>query len=196
MKKNSFAKSLIVTALAAASVSSIAATFQVSFTTIQDLQIRAINDINFGLANVTGNNGTTCTLTTAITAGSAASTGLVANSDIEDSLSSGDGGCIPIANGTGNNLTGIYEVTGVAGQIIQVTVASGSGDFDFTPSGFMIPNDSTDDFSNQTAIGTAQSITIGDAGSIAVVVGGTVTMTQELNPATAYTVDFDITATY
>jgi hypothetical protein len=196
MKKQNFIRSLLVTTIAAASVSTIAATFQVSFTTIQDLQIQAINDVNFGSAYVTGNNGTTCTLSTAITAGSSASTGLVANSDIEDSLASGDGGCIALATATSNNLSGIYEITGVADQIIQVTVASGTGDFNFTPTGFMIPNDSTDDFSNQTTIGTSQSITIGDQGSIAVVVGGTITMTQDLTASTAYSVDFDITATY
>lgn len=194
MKSSSIIRSLAITAVSALSASAIAATFQVSFTTVQDLQITSINDINYGTANVTGVNGTTCTLTTAIAAGSTGNTGLVANNDIEDSIAGN--GCIDIASATSNNLSGIYEVTGVAGQSIRVTVASGSGDFDYTPTGFMIPNDSTLDFTNQTNTGTNIAITIGDAGSVAVVLGGTVTMTQDLTPATAYTVDFDITATY
>jgi len=202
MKKTTLTKVLIGSALAAASISVLAVTtpFTVAFTTVQDLQINENNPLTYGVANVFGKNTTTCTLTTAVAAASAANTGVIANSDIEDSLSSGDGGCIAIATGTANNLSGVYEITGIAGQTANVTVTSisGGGDFDFAPSGFMVPNDSTIDFSAPVAIiaDNAVTLSIGDAGSIVVVVGGVITINNDLDPNTPYSASFDITATY
>lgn len=173
--------------------------FTVAFTTVQDLQINENNPLTFGTSNVFGINGTSCTLTTAVAAASSTNTGVIANSDIEDDLSSGDGGCIAITSGTGNNLSGVYEVSGIAGQTANVTVTSVSGgDFDFTPAGFMVPNDTTTDFSSPVSIiaDNAVSLTIGDNGSIVVVVGGTITMTTDLDANTPYSASFDITATY
>ena len=202
MKKTQLAKVVLSSALAVASISAIAVTtpFTVAFTTVQDLQINENNPLTYGVANVFGKATTTCTLTTAVAAASSANTGVIANADIEDSLSSGDGGCIAIATGTGNNLSGVYEITGIAGQTANITVTSISsgGDFDFAPSGFMVPNDSTVDFSAPVAIiaDNAVSLTIGDAGSVVVVVGGVITINNALTANTPYSASFDITATY
>jgi len=202
MKKTHIAKVILGTALAVASISAIAVTtpFTVAFTTVQDLQINENNPLTYGVANVFGKATTTCTLTTAVAAASSANTGVIANADIQDSLSSGDGGCIAIAAGTGNNLSGVYEITGIAGQTANITVTSisGGGDFDFAPSGFMVPNDSTVDFSAPVAIiaDNAVSLTIGDAGSVVVVVGGVITINNDLTANTPYSASFDITATY
>ena len=201
MIKTNLAKVLVSAAVTAASISVIAVTtpFTVAFTTVQDLQINENNPLTYGVANVFGKSTTTCTLTTAVAAASAANTGVITNADIQDSLSSGDGGCIAIAAGTANNLSGVYEITGIAGQTANVTVTSISGgDFDFDPAGFMVPNDSTIDFSAPVALiaDNAVSLAIGDAGSIVVVVGGVITINNDLDPNTPYSASFDITATY
>lgn len=202
MKNIGYCKTLLATAIIGTSATVWAATssFTVAFTTVQDLQINQNNALSFGTANVFGLNGTSCTLTTAVAAASSANTGVIANSDIEDSLSSGDGGCIAVTSDTSNNLSGVYEITGVAGQTANVTVSSVTGgtDFDFQPSGFMVPNDTTTDFSSPVSIiaDNSVSLTIGDNGSIVVVVGGVVTINQDLTANTAYSASFDITATY
>lgn len=202
MNKKLIQKCVLGAALILSPLSTTAVTtsFTLAFTTVQDLQIAENNPLTFGVANVFGKAATSCTLTTAVTAGSTASTGVIVNSDIEDSLSSGDGGCIAIASGTANNLSGVYEITGVAGQTANVTVSSitGGTDFDFSPSGFIVQNDSTVDFSAPVAIiaDNPVSITVGDAGSVVVVVGGVISVLQDLTPNTPYSGSFDITATY
>ncbi|MBU2882864.1 hypothetical protein KO525_13495 [Psychrosphaera sp. B3R10] len=202
MKKNLLNKVFLGAALVIAPLSSTAVTtsFTLAFTTVQDLQIVENNPLTFGVANVFGKAATSCTVTTAVAAASSASVGVIANSDIQDSLSSGDGGCIAITSGTANNLSGVYEITGVAGQTANVTVSSISGgtDFNFSPSGFLVQNDSTVDFSSPVAIiaDNPVSITVGDNGSIVVVVGGVVNVLQDLTANTPYSGSFDITATY
>lgn len=202
MNRNVLKKCLLSAALVFTPLTTTAVTtsFTLAFTTVQDLQIVENNPLTFGVANVFGKAATTCTLSTAVTAGSSASTGVIVNSDIEDSLNSGDGGCIAIAAGTANNLSGVYEITGVAGQTANITVSSitGGTDFDFQPSGFIVQNDSTVDFSAPVSIiaDNPVSITIGDGNSVVVVVGGVISILQDLTPNTPYSGSFDITATY
>ena len=201
MKNTTLRSSLLTATLVAFPFGLIAATssFTVSFQTVQDLQINESNPISFGTAHVFGKTATTCTLTTAVDAGSTTSVGVIANSDILDSLSSGDGGCISITAGVGNNLSGVYEVTGVIGQDANVTISSATGgDFDFTPAGFMVSNDSTVDFSAPVNLVADNSalLTIGDGGSIVAVVGGVISINQDLTPNTPYSLSFDITAIY
>lgn len=202
MRKNVYKKCLLGAAfvLAPLSLNAVTTPFTLAFTTVQDLQIVENNPLTFGVANVFGKAATSCTLTTAVAAASSASTGLLVNGDIQDSLGSGDGGCIAIGSGTANNLSGVYEITGVAGQTANVTVSSISGgtDFDFAPNGFIVQNDSTVDFSAPVALiaDNPVSITVGDQGSVVVVIGGVVNILQDLTPNTPYSGSFDITATY
>jgi hypothetical protein len=186
---------LVATALGTSlTATAVVETVTVGFTTVVDLVISPENSLNLGQF-VLGTAGSTCTVTTDSYAAATVAAS-AATATITDSLSGA--GCVTVAADAANNFSGVYGVTGAASQAFTVTLSSVTGtNFDFSPSGQVgdvvagvgagvalladTPNDSATDANGEAMIVVAGIITIGAA---------------DLDAATAYSEDFDITAVY
>ena len=196
MKIRALLSSAAITAVLAhgSLVHAAAIDYDVGFVTVQDINISQISSLSFG-QNVFGTADSTCTIAPSFTTGT--DTGAVADTDVTDGISGA--GCLAVSDGTTNNFSGIYEVSGETGQSINLTIASVEGtNFSFSPDVLAI--DDTDTYSNAAAIpqDSPTAITLDStSGNLNLVIGGTITIGgTTLTANTSYTEQFTITATY
>lgn len=185
------------------------ASFDVSITTIADLTITELQGLDFG-SQIFITAGGICTMDAA----TPGTTNVDYAPDAAEAASNfgllSGAGCI-----SSTQTPGIYEVTGVSGQAVSITVNSVTGtNFNFNPSsGCITLYDNADDgdscntftpgtaFSGQLA-GASDTATGGfgpapTAGRLYIVVGGQITIgATDLTANTAYTEQFTIDAVY
>jgi hypothetical protein len=163
-----------------------------SFRTIADISITEAASLSFG-TSVSGKAGTTCTLTSVITAGAAAA---LTNVDaFAFPADVGGDGC----NGTTDAVNGDYLFTGAAGTTVTVLMATVTDtDFTFAPAGqyndqaAALADVSTTYFSD-----AAFNVVLnGAAGTGRLSVGGTLSIINDLTASTSYSVAYDVSVVY
>ena len=192
-------------------------TFTATVTTLDDVTITPIDNLDFGTVMFTATN-QTCSLDADVPGNIRmryATTGVVAAAAYGDLTGSG---CV---NGTGLGTPGLYEISGGTGLAVNLLISSigtqPDGDYTFTPVGCYTDFDGTttddaDDCTVYTAgtpiIGALLADTTGnedntttpsgasDAGRLRFTVGGDINTGTGLVPETAYGLEFQVDVTY
>jgi hypothetical protein len=209
----------VVSCTLSTTVQAATASYAVGFTTVPDVSIVQLVAMDFGTGLLLS-AGATCTMTNGTTEGSADFIGNTAMRLADATATLAPAGSNAVLSGTactggGSGTVGLYEVSGAAGALVQVSVNSitGGTNFNFTPAGCISSYDGNSDGDTcatitpktdvqvQTAAAADQLTNTGTPGAPAVgktyiAVGGDLIVSTTLSAGTTYTEQFTIDVTY
>lgn len=210
----------IASALTTTNLTAATASYSVGFTTVPDIGITQVQAMSFGSV-LELSSGSTCAMAISDHAGAnyvgdtimkLASTGVEATSATAAVLSGT--GCDAVS-GTNKGTIGVYEIQGIAGGTVNVTVSNitGGTNFNYTASGCVGNYNNAGNGDTCIAItgGTAQAAVIASAGDTVgntspagipspgatrLALAGSITSTRTLTAGQTVTESFLVTVTY